>query len=142
NEELEARGAGRTRELHEKNDAIQDELRIAHELQLAMLPHHFPSVPHDAAPTESALRFFSFYSPTGPVSGDFFDVVRLSDTAVGVFICDVMGHDVGAALVTAMMRAMVEELGPQAADPGQLLGQINRALTGIFGQGGSHMFAT
>ena len=45
-------------------------------------------------PNTAPLKFFSFYIPSGSVSGDFFDVVELSDTAVGLFICDVMGHDV------------------------------------------------
>ena len=102
NEELEQRVVEGTRELREKNDAMEAELKIAHELQLAMLPHYFPCFPPDALPSESALRFFSVYNPTGLVSGDFFDVIPLSGTAAGVFICDVMGHDVCAALVTAM----------------------------------------
>ncbi|MDQ3621346.1 MAG: PAS domain S-box protein [Verrucomicrobiota bacterium] len=142
NEELEQRVAGRTLELREKNERMEEELGIAHELQLAMLPHRFPTIPRGAPPGESALQFFSFYSPSGPVSGDFFDVIPLSDSAVGVFICDVMGHDVCAALVTAMMRALVEELGPKASDPGQLLGQINRILAGISGEGHANVFTT
>ena len=75
NEELEQRVAERTREVREKSDAMEAELKIAHELQLAMLPHYFPCFPPDAPPGESALRFFSIYNPTGPVSGDFFDVI-------------------------------------------------------------------
>jgi len=42
-------------------------------------------------------------------------------------VCDVMGHGVRSALVTAMMRALVEELRALAADPGQLLTRLNRA---------------
>ncbi|MCX7826836.1 MAG: serine/threonine-protein phosphatase, partial [Verrucomicrobiae bacterium] len=91
---------------------------------------------------DSALKFFSFYLPSGAVSGDFFDVVPLSDTSVGVFVCDVMGHDVRAALITAMIRALVEELGPVAGDPGQLLTQMNRDLCGLFRQTTACMFAT
>jgi serine phosphatase RsbU (regulator of sigma subunit) len=104
------------------------------------LPQDFPQIPRHAP--ESALRFFSFYYPTGSVSGDFFDVMPLSDTSVGVFICDVMGHGVRAALVTAMMRALVEEESSHAADPGQLLLQINRNLTNILRQTGTVMYAT
>src|SRR5207253_4229429 len=40
-EELEQRVAGRTVELREKNERMEEELGIAHELQLAMLPHRF-----------------------------------------------------------------------------------------------------
>ena len=134
--------ADRTRELRNKNNAMEAELKIAHELQLATLPHYFPSIPPGAPPSESALRFFSVYNPTGLVSGDFFDVITLSDTAAGVFICDVMGHDVCAALVTAMMRALLEEIGPQAHDPAVFLTQLNHVLRNIFRKSRSDMFAS
>ncbi len=73
---------------------------MAHELQMALLPQQFPSIPPGALPTESAIKFSSFYYPMAAVSGDFFTVNRLSDTAVAVFIADVMGHGVSAGLVT------------------------------------------
>ena len=139
--EAELALAERTQQLRQKNHQIEEELKMARELQLAMLPHQFPRIPaHDTR--ESALEFFSFFLPNGSVSGDFFDVVSLSDTAVGLFICDVMGHDVRAALVTAMMRALVEDLSQTATEPGHLLGLINRGLANIFKQTGATMYAT
>ena len=133
--------AERTQQLRKKNQQVEDELKMARELQLAMLPQSFPSVASGFG-EEDALKFFSFFIPSGAVSGDFFDVVQLSETAVGIFICDVMGHDVRAALVTAMLRALVEDLSGKATDPGQLLAEINRALFKVFRQAGTTMFAT
>lgn len=132
--------AERTAQLHKKNQQIEDELRMARELQLAMLPQDFPSLATSTA--GEALRFYSYYLPAGAVSGDFFDVIQLSDTSVGIFICDVMGHDARAALVTAMMHALVEDLGAQAKPPGQVLAEINAALYKVFRQAGTTMFAT
>lgn len=126
--------------LREKNEQMEDELKMARELQMAMLPHHFPKIPREGR--ETALEFFSFYFPTAAVSGDFFSIIPLSDTSVGVFICDVMGHGVRAALVTAMMRALVEELSQKTNDPGQLLTQINRGLVGILHHADTVMYAT
>jgi sigma-B regulation protein RsbU (phosphoserine phosphatase) len=134
--------AERTQELEQKNKQITEELKMARELQLAMLPHEFPCVPPHKPREESDLEFFSFFFPIGAVSGDFFDVLPLSDTAVGLFICDVMGHDVRAALVTAMMRALVVDLSATTTDPGELLAQINREVAGVFKQTGSTMYAT
>ena len=82
----------RTRQLEQKNLQIAEELKMARELQLAMLPQEYPSFLNgDKSAVGSALEFFSFYHPTGAVSGDFFTVTALSDSKVGVFICDVMG---------------------------------------------------
>ena len=142
NEALEQRVADRTRELREKNLRMEEDLSMAKELQLALLPHRFPTLPRGVLQTASAVKFSSIFHPASSVSGDFFNVVRVSETAVGVFICDVMGHGVRAALVTAMMRALEEQLGEMAADPGALLTAINHSLCGILRQSGITLFTT
>jgi PAS domain S-box-containing protein len=134
--------AERTQQLEQKHKQTVEELKMARELQLAMLPHEFPCMPRHRPRADSDLEFFSYFFPSGAVSGDFFDVIRLSDTAVGLFICDVMGHDVRAALVTAMMRALVVDLSGTTTEPGELLAQINREVAGVFKQTGSTMYAT
>jgi len=133
--------AAQSEVLQKKNQQIEEELKMARELQLAMLPQDFPSIVIGAGEGE-ALKFYSYYMPSGAVSGDFFDVYQLSETAVGIFICDVMGHDARAALVTAMIHALVEDLCGVAANPGRLLSEINLALFKVFRQAGTTMFAT
>ena len=142
NEQLEQRVAERTRELWARNAIMEEDLGMARELQMAFLPNHFPTLPCSAEPADSAVKFCSIFEPSSSVSGDFFNVVRVSDTAVGIFICDVMGHGVRAALVTAMMRALEEQLGELADDPGALLTEMNRALRGILRQLGTTLFTT
>ena len=83
--------AEHTRQLHKKNQQIEDELKMARELQLAMLPQHFPAVCCDVP--RPRLKFFSYFIPSGAVSGDFFHVLPFSESSVGIFICDVMGHE-------------------------------------------------
>ena len=142
NQQLEQRVAERTHELGVKNTLMEQDLDMARELQLAFLPHHYPTLPRGAEPATSAVLFHSIYHPSNSVSGDFFNVVRVSDTAVGVFMCDVMGHGVRAALVTAMMRALEEQLAELAGDPGALLTEMNRSLRGILRQLGTTLFTT
>src|SRR5271166_3383994 len=86
------------------------------------------------ADLEMALGFCHWYQPAEQVGGDFFCVLPLSDTEAGVFICDVLGHGLRAALVTAIVRGLLEELTPIATDPGRLLSEINGSLMGIFRQ--------
>src|SRR6266404_5366278 len=142
NTELETRVEQRTRELREKNQQIAEELRMARELQLALLPQQFPTVPAHVHDHESALRFLSLYFPTGDVSGDFFSVFPVGEKAAGIFICDVMGHGVRSALITSMIRGLVEEHVQAVADPGELLTRVNRALAVILKQADTTMFAT
>src|SRR4029077_5496420 len=142
NAHLEERVKDRTRQIREKNRQMEEELQMARELQVALLPRWFPTIPVGAPPDESALSFLSLYFPTGDVSGDFFNVSSVGEKAAGVMICDVMGHGVRSALITGMIRGLVEEHSKFAADPGVLLTRINRALTVILGQAGTTMFAS
>ncbi|MBI3851781.1 MAG: SpoIIE family protein phosphatase [Verrucomicrobia bacterium] len=129
-------------ELRKKNDQMEESLRMAREIQLAFLPQQYPTFPTGVDAKQSALSFCHRYLPAGTVGGDFFNVLALSDTQAGVFISDVMGHGVRSALITAMMRALVEELIHLAQDPGALLTQINHDLNAILKQTGSPMFAS
>jgi len=142
NAHLENKVQERTRELRAKNQQMEEELQMARELQLALLPQKFPTVPAYVPAQDSALRFLSLYFPTGDVSGDFFNVFPIGEKAVGIFICDVMGHGVRSALITSMIRGLVEEHGQAAADPGELLTRVNRALAVILKQADTTMFAT
>lgn len=129
-------------ELRIRNQQMEEDLRMAREIQQAIIPQQYPSFPRLAAPNDSALKFSHRYLPAGTVGGDFFNVLALSDSTAGIFICDVMGHGVRSALVMAIVRALVEELTPLAADPGQLLGQLNRDLRTILKQSGTPLFTT
>lgn len=115
-------------ELRSKNALLEADFSMAREIQEIFLPHQYPTFPHSVAPEESALKFFHRYLPAAAVGGDFFDIFAITDTTAGVFICDVMGHGMRAALVTAIMRGLVEELMPVAADAGKFLTEINRSL--------------
>ncbi len=122
----------RSREqLRVKNLQMEDDLKMAREIQLTMLPQQFPTFPREARPEESAFQFTQRYNPTGAVGGDFFSVSALSDMEAAVFICDVAGHGVRSALVTAMIRALVEELKPLANEPGDFLTKLNSDLGAI-----------
>jgi sigma-B regulation protein RsbU (phosphoserine phosphatase) len=124
------------------NAQIKADLEMAHKLQESLLPQSYPVFPSDAAPGTSALRFEHRYFWTTQLGGDFFSVQNLSDTAAGVLICDVMGHGVRSALVTAMLRALVGDLGMHVHDPGRFLLEMNRRLAAILKQTGEPLYAT
>ncbi len=118
-------------QLKQQNEELQQDLEMARELQVAMLPQQYPRFPRDASEAGSALRFCHFFTPSSAVSGDFFTILQLSDTRAGVFICDVMGHGVRAALVAAVVRTLVEDLRARAGEPGELLALVNSALCAV-----------
>jgi sigma-B regulation protein RsbU (phosphoserine phosphatase) len=140
--ELEDRLARTAEELRLRNTQMEADIVLAREIQEAFLPQSYPSFPANASLSESTLRFHHLYKPTIALGGDFFDVIPISDTQAGVFICDVMGHGIRAALITAILRALVEELRPVAGDPSKFLATINRSLGAILAQTRVTVFAS
>jgi phosphoserine phosphatase RsbU/P len=125
-------------EIAAKNLQMEQDLDMARSVQLAMMPQSLPPI----AAGNLTLRLAHRFQPASGVSGDFFDAIRLSDHSVGILVCDVMGHGVRSALITAMVRAMLEEMRPIAAEPGALLTRLNSDLTRILRQTGGMIFVT
>jgi len=130
-------------ELQRKNEALEEELRMAREIQCALLTHKYPEfIVHN----QNALHFAHCYRPAVSLSGDFFSVLRLSDDKAGVLICDVMGHGVQAALIGTLMRGLMRGLVDQsktvASEPGKFLSALNQQISETFKQAGIETFAT
>src|SRR6266481_3795716 len=106
----------RDRVIRRKNEQMETDLRMATELQQALMPNTYPSFPSQSEGV-TALRFYHRYLPASMMGGDFFHIARLSDDTAGICICDVMGHGVRAALITAMLRALIETHASEAAEP-------------------------
>jgi sigma-B regulation protein RsbU (phosphoserine phosphatase) len=130
------------KELRLKNEQLEEDLTMAREIQLAMLPQQYPAFSRNGAANDSAFQFTHRYLPTGTVGGDFFTVSALSDHEASVFICDVAGHGVRSALVTAMIRALLEELKSLAGDPGKYLTKLNSDLHAILCHAGTPLLTT
>ena len=129
-------------ELSRKNAQIEADLELAREIQQAFLPQQYISFPDNASPAKGALRFHHRYAPTSTLGGDFSDVLLISQTQAGAFVCDVMGHGVRSALVTAIVRGQIEELMTVAHDPGRLLTEVNRSLHHILQRTRTPFFAS
>jgi sigma-B regulation protein RsbU (phosphoserine phosphatase) len=129
-------------ELRQRNAQMAADLNMAREVQLALLPRGYPPFPPTARPADSRLRFAHFYLPCRTVGGDFFSIIPVSDQAAGVFICDVMGHGMRSALVTAIIRGLLEELRSVAHEPGRLLTKANRAFSAVLRQPHQALFAS
>ena len=129
-------------EIQAKNLQMEDDLKMAREIQLAILPQQYPTFPRPEDPSGSTLHFAHRYFPTGSVGGDFFTLSALSENQAGVFLCDVAGHGVRSALVTAMIRALVEELKPLALQPGEFLTKLNSELFTLLRHSGTPLLTT
>lgn len=129
-------------ELRDKNIQKNEELELARDMQRAFLPQQYPRFPAAAGPEESVLQFAHVYRPSRQLGGDFFDIRALSDVAASVFICDVMGHGVRSALVTATVRGLLTGAELMARGPGEVLTELNHTLRVVTKRPGQLVFST
>src|SRR5690606_18009600 len=131
NERLEQRVIERTLELHQKSEQLEADLDLAREFQAGLLPRHAPLLLPGPEGARYDLQLSHRYEPSGAVGGDFFEILPISSTESGIFVCDVMGHGVRAALMAAIIRGLTEQLKAVAGSPGLFLAELNNALVDV-----------
>jgi sigma-B regulation protein RsbU (phosphoserine phosphatase) len=102
-------------------ERIESELKIAHEIQMNMVPKTFPAFP--------GRREFDIHAalvPAREVGGDFYDFFFLDEHRLCLAIGDVSGKGVPAALFMALTKTMFRATGGrQDATPVSILSQVN-----------------
>jgi len=99
---------------------LEEELRIAHEIQMSLLPHGPLSMP--------GISVTALCVPAREVGGDYYDVLPLDDHRVGVLIADVSGKGTSAALYMAELKGLVLSLSRIHGSPRDLLINANRII--------------
>ena len=116
---------------------MQEELQLAASVQREFLPRGLPPV--------GSVKVDAFWRPASYVSGDIYDVIRLDERNIGVFIADAVGHGVPAALLTMVIcRGLpAKDVGRgtyRIVPPSEALRRINANM--IAHQGRTTRFAT
>jgi len=109
---------------------INNELEMAREIQLSILPQEIPKV--------DGMEITARYMPMSSVAGDFYDFIRVDQKRVGILVADVSGHGLAAALIASMLQVALAAQFVHASNPGQVLAGLHQALCGKF----SHHFVT
>jgi serine phosphatase RsbU (regulator of sigma subunit) len=104
---------------------VHDELQLAAQVQREFLPKTLPELPraHAAA----------MWRPASWVSGDIYDVRRIDEHHLGLFIADTVGHGVPAALMTMVIsRTLVSKevsgSSYRILPPAEALARVNEDL--------------
>ena len=133
---LFARFAGIKQEaLKEKNEMINEELKSARIIQESFLPD---------IPTFKGLEIYYSYIPKEEVSGDFLILNEINSNKLSVFIGDVSGHGISAALITSFSIALINKVYKNLdIEPDVFFNKLNKELinfipknkyiTGIYG---------
>ena len=104
--------------------ALNNELEMARQIQLSILPHSLPKL----SDLEIAARFL----PMTSVAGDFYDFIEVDEKHIGILIADVSGHGLPSALIASMLQVALSAQVIHASEPAKVLAGLNKALCGKF----------
>src|SRR5204863_7208472 len=99
---------------------LDDELRIAREIQKSLLP--------PAPPVVAGMTIADLCEPAREVGGDYYDFFDLGGRRLGVMVADVSGKGTSAALYMAELKGLMLALTKKEQSPRRLLIEANRLL--------------
>jgi len=105
-------------EIKSSQEVIIGEIQLAKKIQEEIIPSSKP-----------VYYIYSLYKPMFAVGGDFYDFIKIPNTEnIGIFISDVSGHGVSAALITSMIKTTLLQAAERINNPSELLLYINNVL--------------
>jgi serine phosphatase RsbU (regulator of sigma subunit) len=99
---------------------MEEELNIARDLQMSMLPSVCPQI---AGFTIAATSI-----PAREVGGDFFDFIEMGEERLGLVVGDVTGKSVSGALVMAASRSVFRMLSEEKLTVGDIMIRANKRI--------------
>ena len=102
--------------------SIESELKIAHDIQMSMLPKTFPPYPE-----RNDIDIYGSLKAAKGVGGDLFDFY-IRDEKLFFCIGDVSGKGVPASLFMAVTRSLFRNISAHVAIPSEIVRTLNNAM--------------
>ena len=108
-------------QLKRENRLLQEQLRIARQVQSRLFPQKLPPIP--------TLSYSGVCQPAGEVGGDYYDILKLSRKTFCLAVGDISGKGISAALLMASLQALLRSHASQTAeDLSAVIAEVNRLL--------------
>jgi serine phosphatase RsbU (regulator of sigma subunit)/FixJ family two-component response regulator len=99
----------------------ENEMEEARHIQQRLLPGTIPQI--------QGIEVSSAWRPAMAVSGDYYDVLKFSETQIGLCIADVSGKGMPAALLMSNVQAAVKAFASAALGPAALCEKVNSVVS-------------
>ncbi len=106
-------------ELEQRLRTLDKDLNLARKLQQSLLPRTVPKV--------AGIHTSTIYHPMEAVGGDFFDIRVRGDDLI-VFVCDVSGHGIPAAIISGMVKILLNGILADETQPSRVLQRLHDSL--------------
>lgn len=102
--------------------SVENELKIAHNIQMSMLPKTFPPFPE-----RTDIEIYGELTPAKAVGGDLYDFF-IRDEKLFFCIGDVAGKGIPASLVMAVTRSLFRNISAHSTKPEEIVSTLNSSL--------------
>lgn len=103
-----------------KKQKLDQELKVAHQIQQRLLPSQLPIL--------EAAHFGAVSSPAREIGGDYYDFFELEDGKIGIVLADIIGKGVPAALLMVMVKSIMQTHIQTYDSPKAALEKINNII--------------
>lgn len=110
------------REIQTAHQEMLAQLEQARTTQKTLLPQRMPEIP--------GVQLTAKYAPVEQIGGDLYDVLKLGQDKLGIFLADITGHGISAALISFMVSGLFKNIAPEAESPQTALHHLNHSLYG------------
>lgn len=110
----------RNKVIENLNRNLLNDLEMAKKVQKQLLPEKLPR--------EESMDCIFYYRPMDKLGGDFFDIRTISEDIVLITLFDVSGHGSPAALITTLIKGMLDSVSDLYMFPSQVANYINSQL--------------
>ena len=110
-------------EAYVEKERMEEALKLAHDIQMSMLPKIFPPFPE-----RHEFDIFASIAPAKEVGGDFYDFFFIDDDHLCFAIGDVSGKGVPASLFMAVTKTLFRATAGSGGTPGEILARLNAEI--------------
>lgn len=108
--------------LRARNDKMSEDLKFARTIQEKILPKRGQI---------DNLYLDYIYKPSEMLSGDMFDIYRIDEENIGIYISDVAGHGVSASMMTMFVRQSMRFIKDDILSPSIALSELHRRFRNL-----------
>jgi len=103
--------------IKQQQQRMQDELNVARDIQLSMVPTTFPQ--------DDAVEVYATLKPAREIGGDFYDAFMLDNESLCLCVGDVSGKGAPAALFMAMTKTLIKSYASSDFSTASIMTRVN-----------------
>jgi len=112
-----------SKEVQNQRDQLEHELKVVSEVQRKLLPAQLPEI--------NGLNLGVYYETSRYAGGDYYDIIKISDSQWGILMTDAEGHGAPAAVMMAMTCALFRASPNLSSEPDAVLSHLNKHLCNV-----------